>query len=134
MSAASRLEVYRQVIDAVNRDDPDALDALMIDDVVDHNPIPDQPLGRAGFKSWMSSARASFPDLAGTVEDCFGAGDKVAGRVTWRGTHRGAFAGLPPSKRHVAFQAFHMVRFEGDQIVEWWGIADLSSAIAQITG
>lgn len=126
--------MYRQVIDAVNRGNPDALDALMTEDVIDHNPIPDQPPGREGFKAWMSSARASFPDLVGTVEDCFGAEDKVAGRVTWRGTHHGAFAGLPPSSRLVAFEAFHMVRFEHGRIAEWWGIADAASAIRQITG
>jgi steroid delta-isomerase-like uncharacterized protein len=134
VNVESGVDVYRQVIDAVNRGDLDALDVLMTDDLIDHNPIPGQPPGREGFKEWMSSVRTSFPDLVGTVDDCFGAGDKVAGRVSWRGTQRGPFAGLPPSNRPVAFQAFHIVRFEDDRITEWWGIADIASAIAQITG
>ncbi len=125
-------DAYRRVIEAVNRGEPDALDGLMAVDMVDHNPIPDQSPGLEGFKQWMMSARASFPDFRGTVEKLIAEGDLVAGRVTWRGTHRGTFVGVPPTERDVAISAFHLVRFADGHVVEWWGTADLLGALMQL--
>ena len=58
---------YRRIIEAVNAGDFDALDALFAADMVDHNPVPDQVPGLAGFKQWMNTARRSFLDLRGTI-------------------------------------------------------------------
>src|ERR671914_2718079 len=92
-------DIYRRIIDAISRGDAEALDELMAPDIVDHNPVPDQAPGVEGFKQWMAYARSSFPDFAGTVEDVVAEGDRVAARVTWRGTHRGEFLGIPPTGR-----------------------------------
>jgi predicted ester cyclase len=94
---------YRRIIEAVNAGDSDALDALFTADMVDHNPVPDQVPGLAGFKQWMSTARRSFPDLHGTVGHVLAEGDLVAGRVTWRGTQAGPFAGVAPTGQFVVF-------------------------------
>ncbi len=117
---------------AVEAGDEAALDDLLDARLVDHNPIPGQSPGRAGFKEWMRSARQSFPDLSAAVEDVVADGDRVAGRVRYQGTHRGSFAGIPPTGRTVEFEAFHIARFEGDVVVEWWGTADLFGALHQI--
>jgi steroid delta-isomerase-like uncharacterized protein len=100
--------------------------------IVDHNPVPDQAPGAEGFKQWMARVRSYFPDLSGTVEDIVVEGDRVAARVTWRGTHRGAFLGIPPTGRSVSFSAFHIVRFSEDRAAEWWGTADLLSALQML--
>ena len=123
---------YRRIIEAVNAGDFDALDALFADDMVDHNPIPDQLSGLAGFKQWMAFARSSFPDMRGTVEQVLAEGDLVAGRVTWRGTQAGPFGGVAPTGRFVAFEAYHIARFEGEKVAEWWGTADIFGALAQL--
>jgi steroid delta-isomerase-like uncharacterized protein len=125
-------DVYRRIIDAISRGDADALDELMAPDIVDHNPVPDQAPGVEGFKQWMATARDSFPDLSGTVEDVLAEGDRVAARVMWHGTHAGEFLGVPPTGRTVSFPAFHIVRFSGRRAVEWWGTADLLSVIQQL--
>jgi hypothetical protein len=44
--------------------------------------------------------------------------------VTWRGTHAGPFAGAAPTGESVAFEAYHIARFEGGKVAEWWGTAD----------
>jgi len=76
--------IYRGIIEAITRDDPYALERFISPDVVDHNPIPGQAAGLDGFKEWMVSARASFPDLQGSVEDVIAEGDRIAARMTWR--------------------------------------------------
>jgi len=123
---------YRRIIEAVNAGDFDALDALFAADMVDHNPVPDQAPGLAGFKQWMATARRSFPHLHGTVGHVLAEGDLVAGRVTWSGTQAGPFAGAAPTGQSVAFEAYHIARFEGGKVAEWWGTADIFGALAQL--
>ena len=124
--------VYRRIIEAVNAGDFDTLDDLFAADMVDRNPIPGQLPGLAGFKQWMATGRRSFPDLQGTVEQVLAEGDLLAGRVTWRGTQAGAFVGVAPTGRFVAFEAYHIARFEGGRVAEWWGNADIFGALAQL--
>ena len=132
MDQAHNVEVYRRVFDAVNRGDEAALDDLLTADVLDHNPIPGQAPGVAGFKQWLRYVRAAFPDVHVTVEDALSQGDRVAGRVTWRGTHEGPFAGVVGSGKPVQFTAIHIVRFANGKTAEWWGVADLLGALQQI--
>lgn len=133
MSAEAGLkDIYRRIIDAISRGDLASLENLVAPDVVDHNPIPDQAPGFEGFKQWLASARTSFPDLDGTVEDVIAEGDRVAARVTWRGTHRGEFVGVPPTNKPIEMSAYHHVRFADGRAVEWWGTADVFGVLQQL--
>ena len=132
MSPDDNIAIYRRVIEAVSAGTPEELDNLCARDMVDHNPVPGQEPGLAGFKQWMSIARNAFPDLHGTIEDVLAAGDRGAGRVTWRGTHDGPFAGIPATGTPVAFEAFHIVRFDGSKVTEWWGVGDIMSVMQQL--
>ena len=135
MQLQDRKFIYKQVIDAISRNDEAVLDLYLSEELIDHNPIPGQPPGRAGFKEWMASARTSFPDLQGTIEDVLLAQDDyVIGRVTWHGTQRGPFAGLSPTHKVASLPVIHIVRFEEDKIVEWWGVADIYGAVLQLGG
>jgi steroid delta-isomerase-like uncharacterized protein len=131
MDTTNNVGVYRQVFDAVNRGDEAALDALLTEDVLDHNPIPGQAPGIPGFRQWMRYVRAAFPDVHVAVEDTMSQGDRVAGRVTWRGTHQGPLAGIAGTGMPVEFTAIHIVRFENGKAAEWWGVADLLGALMQ---
>ena len=132
MPAEEHKAAYRRIIEAVNAGDFDALDALFAADMVDRNPVPGQVPGLAGFKQWMATARRSFPDLRGTVGHLLAEGDLVAGRVVWRGTQAGPFAWAAPTGQPVAFEAYHVVRFEDGKAAEWWGTADIFGALAQL--
>ena len=132
MSGADPKSAYQAVIRAIGPGDTASLAELLAPDLVDHNAVPGQPAGLAGFLWWAQTARAAFPDLAGTVEDAVAEGDKVAGRVTWRGTHRGTFLGVPGTGAPVEFAAFHIVRFVGGRATEWWGTGDLLGALLQV--
>ena len=123
---------YTAIIAAVSVGDDAALNHLLVEDLVDHNPVPGQPAGRAGFAYWAASARTAFAGLQGTIEDTLVDGDKLAGRTTWRGTHMGQFLGVPATGREVEFTAFHIVRFADGLATEWWGTGDLLAALVQI--
>jgi predicted ester cyclase len=123
---------YAAIIAAVNVGDDAALDHLLVEDFLDHNPVPGQPAGRVGFAYWAATARTAFAGLQGTIDDTLVDGDKLAGRTTWRGTHSGPFRGIAATGRKVEFTAFHIVRFADGLAVEWWGTGDLLTALAQI--
>lgn len=135
MTGTDGAATYRAIIAAVSNDQLEQLDQLVAPDLVDHNASPGQPAGRDGFKAWAEAAREALPDLTGTVEDTLGGNDndndKVAGRVTWRGSHRGLLAGVPGTGVRVEFCAFHIVRFRDGMAVEWWGTADILGALLQ---
>ncbi|MEC5150554.1 putative ester cyclase [Cryobacterium psychrotolerans] len=59
-------------------------------------------------------------------------GDKISGRITWRGTHVGPFLGLPATGKPVRFSAMHVLRFEDGLATEWWGVPDLFGALTDL--
>ena len=87
-------QAYGRLIAAVEANDPDALARVVSPDIVDRSASPDQPPGLAGIVLWMRGMHASLSGLSGVVEDTVVEGDKVASRITWRGTHVGISPGF----------------------------------------
>jgi predicted ester cyclase len=79
-----------------HRRNPGAVDEFVAPEFVDHTPLPGQGPGREGFRqAGPALAFSAFPDAQITIEDVIAEGDKVVSRWTVRGTHRGAFMGIP---------------------------------------
>lgn len=109
-----------------NSGDWSAAEALLAPNFVDHAiPPPMQQLrGPEAFKAIISLVRAGFPDLRNTIDDIVAEGDRVAFRVTSRGTHNGSFFGISPTGRTVVQEQMHIVRFAGGRVVEHWAVRD----------
>jgi len=75
---------------------------------------------------------AAMPDIHITIEDLVAEGDRVAGRITARGTHRGAVFGVQASGRQVEFMGFGIWRCAEEGIVEQWILDDLLTFLTQI--
>jgi len=132
MSEQSLRESYEAIIGAVAGGDVEALDRLIAEDIVDHNAVPGQAPGRAGILYWMTMMHDAFADLTGVVEDTVVGGDKIAARVTWHGTHRGDFVGVPGTGKPVALQSVQILRFLDGMAQEWWGTADVFGVLHQL--
>ena len=128
-NGAGLRQSYLRLIAAIEADDPDALAECIIPGIVDHSALPGQPPGATGIVLWMHSMHESLSQLECVVEDTVVEGDKVAGRVTWSGTHTGSFAGLPATGGPVTFGAMHVLRFEDGRAAEWRGVPDLYGAL-----
>lgn len=117
-----------------NEGDPAIADAIFAPDFVAYvSGSPTPTLDREGWKGYLGSFRASFPDLRLEVEDTVATDDMVILRVVLRGTQTGAFGDLPPSGKSVAFGGIAMHRVENGRIVEHWGVMDLLSLMQQLT-
>jgi steroid delta-isomerase-like uncharacterized protein len=127
------VELVRRSFETFNRGDIDAcVDLLTPDFVANVAGAPGPAVGRDPWKQNAVMFRAAFPDLRAEIEDIFGAGDRVAVRLTFRGTHRGAFFGLPATGRAVMFSSIEIYRVAGDQLVEEWVSPDVTSLMGQL--
>jgi steroid delta-isomerase-like uncharacterized protein len=97
-------------------------------DYVGHLPIGDH-YGPKGVRIDIAAYRAAVPDLAVSLDDLLADGDRVVRRFTLRGTHRGAFLGVPASGQEVVVRGIAIDRIARDQLVESWvHIDDLAIA------
>src|SRR5215212_9433654 len=118
--------IARRVYEIVSTGDFERATEIVDQDAPDNELLPDDPPAKLidTFKETFAEARAGFPDLNVTVEDVMAEGDRVAARVTMRGTHRGEFQGIAPTGKRVEVRAIDMFRISGGKIVEHWGAAD----------
>ena len=80
--------------------------------------------GPEGLKAASGAFRTAVPDLRCTVEHLLVAGDKVVARLTFRGTHKGAFLGRPAPGKPIEFRALDILRVEGGRIVQAGHVED----------
>jgi predicted ester cyclase len=125
-------ESYEAIIRAVAARDLDALDGLVDEEITDHTAVPGQSPGRAGINYWVTMMNGAFADLVGVVEDTVVEGDKIAARVTWHGTHRGDFVGIPGTGLPVTMQSVQILKFTDGLASDWWGTADIFGALRQV--
>jgi deazaflavin-dependent oxidoreductase (nitroreductase family) len=113
---------------------PAIFDELLAPTYVLHLPGSPPIAGIEQAKQLMVSYTSAFPDLQLTTEDMVAEGDKVAIRNTWRGTHEGAFQGLPPTGKHVMFTGSDIFRCVGGKIAEQWADLDALGLMQQLGG
>ncbi len=118
--------IARRVYDIVSTGDLGRAREIVDQDAPDNELLPNDPPAKLidTFKETFAEAREGFPDLSITVEDVMAEGDRVAARVTMRGTHRGEFQGIAPTGKRVEVRAIDMFRISNGKIVEHWGHAD----------
>ncbi|HEV8222907.1 MAG TPA: ester cyclase [Streptosporangiaceae bacterium] len=61
------------------------------------------------------------------------AGDRVAVRLRFRGTHSGEFLGIPPTGRTIEYVSHEFYRIAGGLIAEEWICSDLATLLRQIS-
>jgi len=67
-----------------------------------------------------------------TVEDLMADGDKVVARVSYRGTHQGAFRGIAPTGKQIAVMGINIFRIANGKLVERWGLTDRLAVLHQV--
>jgi len=123
----------RRLYDLINAGDIEGFARNLADDFVEHEETPGLAPTRDGVTAFFQMQRAAFPDLRMDVEDVVANGDKVVARVTYTGTNRGAFMGMPATGRSARVQLIDMFRFADDGLVhEHWGVMDALAMMQQL--
>jgi steroid delta-isomerase-like uncharacterized protein len=122
-------------VEFVNSADPRLATELVSADAVFQVPGRAEPMrGPRGYLEIIGMMRGGFPDIAWSLEETVIEGDVIAARFTMRGTHRGAFFGVPPTGRTIAVQALNIYRLSSGKIVSEVGQPDLLGLMQQIGG
>ena len=134
MAANAQTEAHKALVQQFvdefwNSGNLDAADDLMTRDAVIHEPVAGTP---ADLKAVATAIRTAFPDWNSTVEEMFVDGDRVVERWTGRGTHEGAFQGIPPTGKQVAVPGVVFYRIADGKIAEFRGQFDRLSLMQQL--
>jgi len=134
MSTEQNKALVRQMVEEMfNRGNIGRADEFLAPDFVEREELPPGiPRDREGVKQLTAMLRGAFPDFRATIDDMVAEGDKVVMRMTWRGTHKGEFMGIPPTGKSVSFGVIDIIRIAGGKFVEHWGQMDTMSLMQQL--
>ncbi len=90
------------------------------------------PLDREGHRQMIAHFQDAFPDGHNTSEELLAEGDTVVQRWTFRGTHHGAFQGIPPTGKPVTLTGISIWQVESGKIVESWHELDTLGLMHQL--
>ena len=134
MSTEQNKALVRQMVEEIfNRGNIGRADEFLAPDFVEREELPPGiPRDREGVKQLTAMLHGAFPDFRATIDDMVAEGDKVVMRMTWRGTHKGEFMGIPPTGKSVSFGVIDIIRIAGGKFVEHWGQMDRMALMQQL--
>lgn len=134
MSAEGNKTIVRQFYENVfTKGDLDLIENLVTPDFVSHVPgAPNFGPGPAGLRQLVSVYRTAFPDLRCTIEDQLAEGDKVATRITYRGTQHGNLGDVPPTGKQMTITGIEITRMSDGKMAEAWVNFDALGQLQQL--
>jgi len=133
-SPETNAALVRESIEAFSAGDTEKLLAVVAPDITIHYAELPEPLhGRETWRQGFELMRRAFPDLEAHVDDLVAAGDKVAIRVRFRGTHEGEFQGIPATGRTIEYVSHEFYRVENGVFAEEWICSDMATLLRQLS-
>ena len=119
----------RRFYELFNNWDPAGLDEICSPDLRGHAGAGET---LEDLKTSIDGFLRAFPGLKADVRHLVREEDLVSSWVSYRGTHREEFAGVPGSGRSVKFAAWDLFRVRDGKIVEITQFCDLFTILNQI--
>lgn len=88
--------------------------------------------GREGFKQYMRTVRAAFPDFHNDIEELIAEDERVVARLTYTGTHHCELFGVAPTGRRVSYAGVALFRIVENRIAEGWVLGDVHGLLRQL--
>ncbi len=132
MSSETNIAALERMAEMINTGNLDALDEVVDQDAVDHDPAPDQGPGPEGFKDFFSMLRTAFPDLALEPVTVVADDEHVAMAYTINGTHEGQFQGIAATGQRISARGVEIVKFRDGKLIERWGSSDEMGIMTQL--
>jgi steroid delta-isomerase-like uncharacterized protein len=103
------------------------------DDYVGHNPgLPEPVTGKAGYREFIGTYMAAFPDGRITVDEQIAEDDTVTTRWTAVGTNDGELMGMAPTGKEVTVTGITYSKIEDGKLHESWTSWDTFSMLQQL--
>lgn len=121
--------VRRYIEDVVNTGDVSRIDDYLHTHYAEVYDGRRHELGLSGAAEHIRGVRTTYPDLHLTVDAQVAEGDSVATCITARGTHNGAWLGIPPTGQRLLFTGVNVDKIVDGKIVEHSGAANLLTTL-----
>ena len=134
MTAEDNKALVRRFYAEIDAGNLDAMDELVAEDYVNHNPppFPGMPPGREGLKAAFRIFWDATPGRH-EIDDQVAEGDKVVTRLTAIGRHDGDLPGpLPATGAELRQTAVSIHRIAGGRLAEHWSARDDLALMAQL--
>ena len=132
MTTEGNEAVVRQLFDAFDHGDLNAIVELFADDVVNHTAPPGLPQGRDGVRPSAAALLTAFPDVRTTVDLFVSEDDVVTAVHTHEGTHAGPYGSIPPTGKRFRINGIEVFRIVDSKIAEYWRRDDELGTLAQL--
>jgi steroid delta-isomerase-like uncharacterized protein len=133
-SPASNIELVRAGLEAFNAGNAGRCMALAAPDLIMNlAELPEPRRGQQAWRQGFEMMKHAFPDLQAHIEDIVAAGDKVAVRLRFRGTHCGEFLGIPATSRAIEYISHEFYRVADGLIAEEWICSDMATLLRQLS-
>jgi steroid delta-isomerase-like uncharacterized protein len=116
--------VRRYLDEIVNRRNLTAFENFFSEDVV----FNDVRNFTTHLPAFMLAIQNAFPDHHLTIGDQIAEGDKVVTRVTFHGTHKGAFNGIGATGKRLEWAGIAIDRIANGKVVEMWHVQNPPAA------
>jgi steroid delta-isomerase-like uncharacterized protein len=132
----SNVDVIRRLTDEVFvKGNLDAIDELVADDMVDHDPPPGMPNGKEGQREMVKLLHGAHTDVRIESDEYL---ETTDGRVvqSWAMTavHSGEFFGMPPSNQRVRVRGVEIWQVADGKVAARWGAVDMSDVAQKAMG
>ena len=132
-TTAANIALVRSSLDAFNEGDIDACVARLSPDFVMNMAGLPTRRGPDVWRQGVQVIKRGFPDLHAHIDDVVAAGDQVALRLTFRGTHQGEFLGMPATGRTIEYISHEFYRIADGVLAEEWICSDMATLHEQLT-
>ena len=133
MTVENNKALVRRFYSEIDKGNLQAMDELVAENYVDHNPPPFPGLsqGREGLKQAFSIFLKASPGYH-QIEDQIAEGDKVVTRLTSFGKHEGDLPGAPRTGNELKMTSITIHRIENGRLAEKWAEKDVVTFLTQI--
>jgi steroid delta-isomerase-like uncharacterized protein len=133
MSTEENKALVRRFYAEIDKGNIDAMDELVAEDYLDHNPPPFPGLksGREGLKQAFKIFWEATPGYH-EIEDMIAEGDKVVTRMTSYGKHEKDLPGAPATGNEMKMTSITIHRIAKGKLVEKWAEKDVMGFLIQI--
>jgi steroid delta-isomerase-like uncharacterized protein len=126
-------QIVGRKFDALNEGNLAALDEVIGEEIIAHDPAEPAPLrGFGAYRAAMDAFLSSFVGLRVRIDDQIEQDDKVVTRWSITARHAGEAFGLAPTGKEVAFTGIDIHRIENRRIVEEWSSWDTFGLMRQL--
>jgi len=135
MSIEENKKLVRSYIEAEVKEPGDIdryIDQLLAPDFIEHHPETGQMLDLEATKQYYHEFYRAFPDTKSVLKDMVAEGDKVATRSVTTATHKGEYAGIPPTGKTFSVDDFEIFRVVDGKIAEHWEVYDRYTMLVQL--